>query len=180
MRETMWHRLALLAVLVEQAPQPRLGRTMLMKLLFLLATVRGVGLSYRFRLYSYGLFDSGVASDIHYAARLDALSIEMERYPNGYGYYIQAGPAARYVMDRARAFLDEHQQDIDWVINTFAPIPAADLDLLSTIVYVDRMYGLSSLDEIVTTVDNITQHAARPLIQQKTQWLQDNSVLYTA
>ena len=71
-----------------------------MKLLFLLTTIKDVPLGYRFRMYNYGPFDSEVLSDIDYAARLDALSVDMERYVNGYEYYIRPGPAADEVIDR--------------------------------------------------------------------------------
>ena len=177
MNDTMWCRLALLTALVQQAPEQTLGRTALMKLLFLLTAVRDVPLDYRFRMYTYGPFDSEVLSDVDYAARLDALSVEMERYPNGYGYVIQPGSAAEDIMNRARPFLDEHQRDIDWVIETFTPLSATDLELLSTIVYVNRKHRVSSLDEIVSTVHDIKPRFTSATIRQETERLQETGVV---
>lgn len=177
MNDSMWCRLALLTALVQQAPQQKLGRTALMKLLFLLTAVRNVPLDYRFRMYTYGPFDPEVLADVDYAARLGALAVDIERYPNGYGYVIQPGSAVQIIMDRARGFLDAHRQDIDWVIDTFAPLSAIDLELLSTIVYVDRQHRVSSLDEIVSTVHELKPRFENSLIRQETMRLHQTGVV---
>ena len=107
MNDTMWCRLALLTALVRQAPEQTLGRTALMKLLF----------------------------------------------------------------------LDAHQPDIDWAIGTFAPLSATDLELLSTIVYVDRKHRVSSLDEIVSTVHDIKPRFTSATIRRETERLQETGVV---
>lgn len=177
MNDSMWNTPALLTALVQQAPQHRLGRTALMKLLFLLTAVRDVPLDYRFRMYTYGPFDSEVLSDVDYAARLDALSVEIERYPNGYGYLIGLGSEAEAVMCRARPFLDAYRRDIDWVTRNFASRSAVDLELLSTIVYVNREHRASSLDEIVDIVKDIKPRFAEELIRQEAKGLQETHVV---
>ena len=177
MNDTMWCRLALLTALVRQAPEQTLGRTVLMKLLFLLTEVRDVPLGYRFRMYTYGPFDSEVLSDVDYAARLDAVSVEMELYPNGYGYTIQPGSAAQAIMDRAKPFLDAHQRDIDWAVSTFAPLSATSLELLTTIVYVNRKHRVSSLDEIVSTVRDIKPRFTIAQIRREAERLQKADVV---
>ena len=177
MSDTMWCRLALLTALVRQAPQQTLGRTALMKLLFLLTAVRDVPVGYRFRMYTYGPFDSEVLSDVDYAARLDALGIELERYPNGYGYIIRPGSAAQAIMNHAQTFIDDHQADIDWVIETFAPRSATDLELLSTIVYVDREYRVSSLDEIINAVHDIKPRFTLSRIREEATQLQEARIV---
>ena len=53
-------------------------------------------------MYTYRPFDSEVLSDVDYAAPFDALSVEIERYPNGYRYVIQPGSAAQDIMERAQ------------------------------------------------------------------------------
>lgn len=180
MNDTVWHTLALLTALVQKAPQPTLGRTALMKLLFLLTAVRDVPVGYRFRMYTYGPFDAEVLSDVDYAARLDALSVEIERYPNGYGYLIGLGPQAQAIMDRGRPFLDEHRGDIDWVSRNFASRSAVDLELLSTIVYVNREHGVSSLDEIVDIVNDIKPRFSKESIRQEAERLQKTGAVACA
>ena len=177
MKDTMWNKLGLLTALVRQAPAQTLGRTALMKLLFLLTAVRDVPLGYRFQMYTYGPFDSEVLSDVDYAARLDALSVEIERYTNGYGYIIQPGQAADTIMDRARPFLDAHQSDINWVVGSFASLSAVDLELLSTIVYVDREHRVSTLDDVISTVHEIKPRFDRTTIRQQAERLQEVGIV---
>ena len=177
MKDTMWNKLGLLAALVRQAPGQTLGRTVLMKLLFLLTAVRDVPLGYRFQMYTYGPFDSEVLSDVDYAARLDALSVEIERYPNGYGYVIQPGQGAEAIMARARPFLDAHQSDINWVVETFAPLSAVDLELLSTIVYVDREHRVSTLDDVISTVHEIKPRFDTATIRRESERLQEAGIV---
>lgn len=176
----MWHTMALLTALVHRAPEQRLGRTALMKLLFLLTAVRNVPADYRFRMYTYGPFDAEVLSDVDYAARLDALSVEIERYPNGYGYLIELGVEAEATMNRARSFLNEYQPDIDWVTSNFASRSAGELELLSTIVYVNREHGVSSLDEMVDIVNEIKPKFPKNSIRQEAERLRETGVIACA
>jgi len=78
-------RLAVLSTLVKQAPQ-KPGRTTLMKFAYLLQTVRGVPLGYRFELYNYGPYDSTVVSDLSQAVTLKAIKSETVYFQSGYGY----------------------------------------------------------------------------------------------
>ena len=78
-------RLAILSTLVKQAPQ-KPGRTALMKFAYLLQTVRGVPLGYRFELYNYGPYDSTVLSDLSQAVTLKAMKSATVNYTSGYGY----------------------------------------------------------------------------------------------
>ena len=180
MEDTMWPRLAVLTKLVCTAPQRTLGRTALMKLLFLLTAVRDVSVGYRFRMYTYGPFDSEVLSDVDYAARLDAVSVAMETYPNGYGYIIQPGSAAEDIMGRAQPFLDEHESDIDWVVNNYASLSVVNLERLSTIVYVDREHLVSSVDEIARAVHELKPQFSLAQIGEEARRLQEAGLLMCA
>ena len=173
MSDTMWCRLALLTELVRRVPHQTVGRTALMKLLFLLTVVRDVPVGYHFRMYTYGPFDSEVLSDVDYAARLDAVSVEMEWYPNGYGYLIRPGESAGDVVDRSGTFLVEHRQDIDWLMDNFGALSAGDLELLSTIVFVHREHEVSSMEETVKVVHEIKPRFPVPMIWEKAKRLQE-------
>lgn len=169
-------RLALLTALVKQAPRQMLGQTALIKLVFLLTAVCDVPMGYRFRMYTYGPFDPEVISDVDYAARLDSLLVEIELYPKGYRYLIKPGSAASDVMNRARSFLDEHQQNIDRVTETFACRTAGDLELLSTIVYLNQEHRMSSMDEIVRTVKDIKPRFTEESVRREAKRLRETDV----
>ena len=176
MSDIMWCRLALVVALVDQAPQKMLGRTALMKLLFLLGAVRDVSLGYRFRMYTYGPFDAEVLSDVDYAARLSGVTVDMDRYPNGYGYTIRPGTTGEAIMSRAGDFLMSHKEDISWAVTNFSDLSALDLELLSTIVYVARRHRVTSLREITEAVHEIIPRFSLAEIQQGTIRLQASGV----
>ena len=131
-------RLAVITELASRAPNGHLGRTALMKFSYLLQTVRVVPLGYRFTLYSYGPFDSSVLSDLSTAETLKAVESRITYYPGGYGYQISQGECGGSAREAGQDFLNRHQESLDWVLGEFGTHSSADLELDSTIVYVDR------------------------------------------
>ncbi len=132
-------RLGLLCELISKSPK-KLGRTALMKLAYLLQTVKGMPLGYDFRLYTYGPFDSDVLNDLGTGEALGALKSEMIQFEKaqGYGYVFSKGPVLKRVLKRAAPELADHETDIDWALKEFGQLSAPDLELVSTIIYADR------------------------------------------
>jgi uncharacterized protein YwgA len=131
-------RLAVLARLVSQAPAKKLGRTQVMKLFYFLQELQGVPLGYDFRLFTYGPFDPEVLSDLATACGLNTVSETTVIYSRGYGYDITPGPHA----DRLCRQLETSDPDVaarvDAVLRDFGSFGAAELELRSTILFVDR------------------------------------------
>jgi hypothetical protein len=132
-----WHRYATITALTEQT-RSGLGRTALMKLCYFLQVLRQVDLGYDFRLYTYGPFDSQVLDDLSYAEFLDAVDEKTVHYPNGQGYIVRSSDQADVVKQKAATFLEENETHLNWVIREFGTYSAAELELLSTMVFVDR------------------------------------------
>lgn len=130
--------LAVIGVMAERAPFKNLGRTAIMKCIYFLQVLRGVPLRYSFSLYSYGPFDADVLGDLAYAENLGIVSTQVVAYPNAYGYEIKPGPNIESVKAAASQFLSQYGEDIDWVMQRFGRRSAADLELDSTIVFIDR------------------------------------------
>lgn len=137
----LWNRIGLITAIISELQSRSVGRTAIMKLLYILQTVKGVPLNYDFRLYTYGPFDSEVLSDLDYAVSLDALSSDITYNANGYNYNIQLSEAAGYYTEKASDFLEEHRDEIEWVVNKFSHKSARDLELLSTTIFVDRAFS---------------------------------------
>ncbi len=131
-------RLAVITDLAARSPRGSIGRTALMKFCYLLQVVRQVPLGYRFTLYSYGPFDSSVLSDLSGAEFLKAVESSLHFYVGGYGYQIKKGERSDYVMEAGREFLEKNRANIDWVLSEFGSHSSADLELESTLIYVDR------------------------------------------
>lgn len=124
---------AVIARIVHSLPGG-IGRTALMKLLYFLQVIKGVPLGYNYRLYNYGPFDSEVLEDIDLASRKGILKSEVFQYPGGYGYSITAAEKAGAESLKA----EEYEDHIDWVIEKFGHRSASDLEMVSTIIYIDR------------------------------------------
>jgi uncharacterized protein YwgA len=131
-------RIAILAGMVSKAPEKRLGRTQIMKLFYFLQELKGVPLGYDFRLFTYGPFDSEVLSDLGTACNLGTLIEKTVIYSKGYGYDIKPSSQADILI---RELEDNHPDvasQVEDVVSEFGAFSAAELELRSTIFFVDR------------------------------------------
>lgn len=184
-----WHklqssRLAVIAELVSRAPAGYLGRTAVMKFCYLLQTVRGVPLGYHFTLYSYGPFDTGVLSDLGTAEALEAVKSNVKLYQGGYGYQIRKGERSAAVIEAGRSFLNNHLGSIDWVLSEFGSHGSSDLELESTIVFVDRESAGKSqqltIPALAQWVRDIKPHFEETYIAEKAMELFSRQMLDSA
>ena len=59
-------------------------------------------------------------------------------YPSGYGYEVKTGAKAESTKECVADWLASHESDLTWAVKNFAGRSASELELLATIVYVDR------------------------------------------
>jgi hypothetical protein len=181
MNETNKVRLALLPMLAERAPTGHIGRTALMKYMYFLQTIRDIPLGYNFSMYSYGPFDSEVLADLSSGEMLNIVNVTPVEFSGGYGYRISPGLRAESAKGNADQFLKDHKEDIDWLFEVFGRFNSAELELTSTIVYVDREFArmnqLSSIVQITARVNEIKPHFKREEIQRFVEQLLGQGVL---
>lgn len=174
-------RLAVITELASRTPGGYIGRTALMKFCYLLQTVRGVPLGYRFTLYSYGPFDSSVLSDLSTAETLRAVQSNLTFYPGGYGYQIRKGESGDSILKEGAQFLENYRGDIDWVLEQFGTHGSADLELESTIVYVDREAARKAerlfADQLAQRVRDVKPHFTEDYIRGKVAALGEQGLL---
>ncbi len=175
-------RASILARMVAKAPGEKLGRTQVMKLFYFLQELKGVPLGYDFRLFTYGPFDSEVLGDLGVACVSNAVQERTVIYPRGYGYEITAGANA----GQLNRFLEENESEladaVDSVVGDFSSCTAAELELQSTIFFVDREListtASTDLADLAGRVHQIKPHFAVPAIEARIQkmlekgWLQ--------
>jgi uncharacterized protein len=125
-------RLATISALVKRAPHA-LGRTAMMKLIYFLQTLHEVPLGYDFRIYTYGPYDSQVLEDLKVAELKGGVKSSVV----GYGYAIGPGAEADAVVARSPSIADFVPR-ISSVLADFGNRSAIDLEMASTIVFVDR------------------------------------------
>lgn len=176
-------KLAIMTDLVKRAPST-LGRTGLMKCLFFLKTLKNVPLPYTFRLYTYGPFDSHVLEDLQYAESLGAIKSTLVAYPGGYGYQLQAGPEADKVEERASDFVNKHRESITWVLQEFGKRTAIDLEMASTLIYIDRTFADKGakvqMSELAKSVHDVKPHLAPDVIEREARRLKESGLLRAA
>jgi hypothetical protein len=181
-QDTEFQKLAVMTELVRRSPAA-LGRTGLMKCLFFLKTVRNVPLPYSFRLYTYGPFDSHVLEDLQYAETLGAIKSTLVSYATGSGYQLEAGPNADKIEARASDFIRRHSDSIGWVLQEFGDRSASDLEMASTLIYIDRSFSDKdskvSLRELARAVHDVKPHLRTDVIEREAEDLGRRGLLKT-
>jgi hypothetical protein len=165
----MWIRVAAIVTLVESSPSKVLGRTALVKLLYLLEELHGLSLGYDFRLYAYGPFDAGVLYDLGCAQSLKAVTVETVVNPLGYGYEIRSAAEAELVKQNAADWVRQYRHLLEAVAQEFGSWSASDLELATTILYADREFAASSeaigQADLVRRVHGVKPHFSEAIIQ---------------
>lgn len=169
-RET---RLAVMARMVKKSPDQKLGRTQLMKLLYFLQELKGIPLDYDFRLFNYGPFESEVLSDLKSACGTQTVVEKTVQYGSGFGYSIAPGVRADSRDIEIEASNPEIAAAVDEVVKEFGGFSASELELRSTIFYVDREFvdekRQATVDEVSSRVKSIKFHFDLPAIQQRVE-----------
>lgn len=131
------------------------GKTGMMKLLYLLQTVYKVPLGYEFSIYTYGPYSQTVMSDIEYAEFSDYINISSITYsPDIAGYQINSTETGNKRLEMDKDFLDTYRNEIDQAISAFGRKSAKDLELYSTIVFVVATFMKEGLDASASSVCN--------------------------
>jgi hypothetical protein len=182
MKQDLARRIGLIVEIVNEAASP-IGRTALMKLLYFVSTVKKVDVGYNFTLYSYGPFDSTVLSDVEYASEIDAVRSTIVQYPNGYGYELAPGPQAAQAVKWDKAFVQSVRPSVKWAVASFGKMPAADLELASTIVFAERRLRKQnpkvSQTTLVTKVREIKPRFTEAHIVKQIESLKSKHVIKT-
>ena len=101
--------------------------------------------------------------------------------PTGYGYKIENNLPEEDLEEAAGTFLEAHKQEIDWVLTEFGESTTSDLELDSTIVYVDRENFESGVTlavaDLVNRVRDVKPRFTEATIRTHLENLKDKSLL---
>jgi uncharacterized protein len=169
-------RIAVLARMVGKAPGQKLGRTQVMKFFYFLQELKGVPIGYDFRLFTYGPFDSEVLGDLATASTLDTVAEKAVIYARGYGYAITPGQRANGLSEQLERDRPDVAAMVDEVVDDFATFGAAELELRSTILYVDRELSqggtTGTRQELATRVHLVKSHFSETTILNRIDQMQ--------
>jgi len=182
-----WERYALitkLAIMLHKQ-NPQFGKTALQKMIYLLQELYKIDCGYNFDLYTYGPFNAQLLDDLDSTEHLGG--VKVNRIDTSYGgYEIIPGDKADYILKKGEKFINtSHTSDkISQLITDFGNFKAADLELRSTLIYVDhdlkRYYSQPTqpeLDEIIKVVKDIKPKFSLEKIQEVGQELKENSFI---
>lgn len=133
MSDSLLHRIAALVEIAERRSTPRLGKTAMQKLLYLLQEGLDVPLGYHFELYTYGPYESLIMHDIDYGSATNVLDVTYE--PDA-GFSIRPGPVAAEVRSYREALKRQYGQQLNDLISKFGRLSARELELRATVLYV--------------------------------------------
>ena len=146
-----------------------IGKTGMMKILYLLQAICHVPLGYDFEIYTYGPYCQTVMNDIEYAEFVGYIKVAQAAYPNGMnGYQISTQPPAANLLKEESNLIGEYSTAISNIITFFGHKKAKELELYSTIVFVATSFSdnnwKKSKEEICNTVRKIKPHFSQEII----------------
>ena len=125
--------------------------------------------------------DGQVLEDLRTAEDAEAVTASTFQWQGGVGYEIRPGKRARELVDRASRDLEECADALDWVLREFGNRAASDLEVASTIVYMDRAVGQSgqrlTADDMVSRVREVKPHHEESKIQSVLADLRNRELL---
>ncbi len=151
-----WNRYGLITELAYRLKDKsaQFGKTILQKMVFLLQEVYGVNCGYQFDLYTYGPFTPQLLQDLDLVETLGGVQIQPVISGFG-GYHIVTGEKNDALREKAEDFLKNPavSSAINKLIENFSCFNAKELELISTIVYVDR--DMKATSQIITRDDMV-------------------------
>jgi len=165
--------------------KPGLGKTAMMKYIFLLQQVYKVPLGYKFEIYTYGPYSSEVMEDIDWAIHKDILSSEIIIYPSGYsGYSLRPSRSAAEIIEKEEEFISAHKKSIEEMIALFGNKSAKELELSTTIIYIYQTFIANNwkcnIDEVSNNVYEIKPHFDISTIRNEYKSLEEQGILKKA
>ena len=162
-------RLAAVVHLVQRlSPRGGVGRTALMKLLYLTQVLEHQPFGYEFGLYTYGPYDAQVLEDLKLADVLGAAEQRVEEYDFGRGYRITAGAGAAALL-AATPLPAASREALDRVVGDFGGRTARELEMIGTVVFLDRLAQRRgehpTAPELARRVHEVKPHLAETMIQ---------------
>lgn len=176
-----WHQYALIVYLAEkmQEKKQRFGKTALQKLIYLLQTIFKVPVGYQFSLYIYGPFCSDLMDDLDYVSCIGGVAVTMDQ--GSTGYTISSSSNAELIKNKAQDFLDVYQSQINKLLDEFGSMRVRDLELRSTIIFVDRDALTSgreiTRDDFIQEIKSIKPHFSYDEIKEAMEELESRGYI---
>jgi uncharacterized protein YwgA len=148
---------------------PQFGKTVLQKMVFLLQEVYHVNVGYSFGFHTFGPFSSDLLGDLDIAENSGVVVVNTGEGAYGHGYVIKPGERIEACLTDAGEFLKANSQHISDLVSAFGGKSAKELELLTTIIYLNK--------EIQLDVDKMTRDEAISKIRELKPKFTESEVL---
>ncbi len=142
---------------------PDLGKTKLMKIIYMLQQVKKVDLGYDFDIYTYGPYSSEVLESVDELTDEGLMLSKMYQYNNYVGYELS-------LTDEGAQALSDIEKKEDVAIRDILDFAegksAKDLELYSTIIFINHFYSRSKSGSGSTVVTKKV-HEIKPHFEEK-------------
>lgn len=161
--------------------KPGLGKTVLMKFIYILQSVCKVPLGYDYKIYTYGPYANEVMEDIDMAESMGYLNIGSQPYDSWVMYHINASNTASKATDKMSEFLEKYCGQLEEVSDLVKGKSAKDLELMSTIIYLYDNYAknrrTADANSISENVRELKPHFDLEVIQSEYERLNRSGIL---
>ena len=158
--------------------KPELGKTSVMKIMFILQQVFSMKLGYSFNIYTYGPYAAEVTDDLETLIYNKLIDAEIYQYNNSMAYRLKITDNGKSLID---IFPSEEEDKISKVLALFGDKTAKELELDSTIIYTKNIYIKNNWnqkkEDIVGDVHEIKPHFKIETIQSAYDKLEEDGML---
>lgn len=178
------HRQAIMADLSVRLKDvsPQFGKTVLMKLMYLLQEVYKAPLGYRFSFYTYGPYSPEVIQDLDRARARGGVDVTYIPGEPG-GFQISPGANSVKLLGEANELLSKFDLDLKTLVSTFGQFNAKSLELRSTIVYLSKNMATADCSEVASLIRVVKQlkpHFSESEIESALMELRQNKIIVDA
>ena len=157
---------------------PDMGKTAVMKAAFMLQQVKKMDLDYNFSIYTYGPYSAEVTDDVDDLISKQLIVSTMYEYNNSVGYKLNVSNQGK---SRAEEVDKQSGEAVAEIVEFIKGKLVKDLELYSTIIYIDSLYTRNSWDKqpnaIIKKVHEIKPHFEESVIDNAMSMLQERGYL---
>lgn len=155
---------------------PGMGKTAVMKTMYMLQQVKHIDLGYEFSIYTYGPYNADVMEDIDELVSDGFLSSNIYFYKDYIGYTLSTTDSGVRAVSNLK---DKDIVALEEILDFVKGKSAKELELYSTIIYVEDWYlkneKANNVDAIINKVHELKPHFSTKAIQSAYARLSDVS-----
>ncbi|MCL2358983.1 MAG: hypothetical protein FWD52_09180 [Candidatus Bathyarchaeota archaeon] len=158
--------------------QSGLGKTAVMKIIYMLQQVKKMDMGYDFTIYAYGPYSAGVIEDIDDLIEKSLVDSQVYEYANYIGYNLNLTALGKTKLAK---LVTNDERKIKDILSFAGEKQAKELELFSTIIFIENQYAKNQWEreqkDIVDKVAEIKPHFNKEKISTAYTTLLENKYI---